>query len=408
MPQPIITSLLEQDFYKFTMGQLVLHQLPTVNVRVEFKLRTVGPDLSPYIGRISDELDHLCSLRFTDAEISYLRGIRFLSSDFCDYLRRLWLYRDQIHVERDPSANGGIAIWAEGPWRDVIWFEIPVLAIVEELWMRDHPGSEKEGMRRLDEKIGQFNKNSAWGYKVADFGLRRRYSTSWHRKVVETLAEKGAAFFSGTSDVLLAKEFGVSPIGTFAHELFMGIMGTEVRVSEVQRRTLDLWAHEYRGELGIALSDVFGFRAFLRDFDLYFSKLFDGCRHDSGDPFKWGEMLIDHYKKMRIDPTTKTACWSDSLDTRAALAIAERFRGRIKVTFGIGTHFTNDTGAEPLSIVMKLTKSNGYPVVKLSDSPGKTMCNDASFVEYVKQQYAWRSIDDDAETPLDNCKAFHA
>jgi len=200
--------------------------------------------------------------------------------------------------------------------------------------------------------------------------------------------------FSGTSTVYLAKKFGVSPIGTFAHELFMGVMGTDVRVSEVQRRTLDMWAHEYRGELGIGLSDIFGFRAFLRDFDLYFAKLFDGCRHDSGDPFTWGEMLIDHYRKLRIDPRTKTACWSDSLDTRRALAIARRFHDRIKVTFGIGTHLTNDMGVEPLSIVMKLTQSNGHPVVKLSDSPGKSMCDDASFVEYVKQQYDWKSIDD--------------
>ena len=394
MPQPVISSLLEQDFYKFTMGQMVLHQLPTVNVKVEFRLRTTGVDLTPYIGRINEELDHLCTLRFTDDEIAYLRGIRFLAPDFCDYLRRLWLYRDQVHVEPDPTKNGGVAIWAEGPWRDVIWFEIPVLAIVQELWMRDHPGTEAEGVRRLDAKIAAFDAKADWGFKVADFGLRRRYSGAWHRRVIAAFAEKGRRFFSGTSDVYLAKEFGVSPIGTFAHELFMGVMGTDVRVSEVQRRTLDMWAHEYRGELGIALSDIFGFRAFLRDFDLYFSKLFDGCRHDSGDPFTWGEMLIDHYRRLRIDPRTKTACWSDSLDTERALAIAERFRGRLKVTFGIGTHLTNDCGAEPLSIVMKLTESNGHPVVKLSDSPGKSMCDNASFVEYVKQQYHWRSIDD--------------
>ena len=393
MSKPVITSLLEQDFYKFTMGQMVLHQLPGVNVKVEFRLRTRGVDLVPYIGRINEELDHLCELRFSDEEIAYLRGIRFLASDFCDYLRRLWLYRDQIHVEPDPTKNGGVAIWAEGPWRDVIWFEIPVLAIVQELWMRDHPADPAEGHRRLDAKIAAFNDHADWGFKVADFGLRRRYSGEWHREVVRAFSEKGGRFFSGTSDVYLAKEFGVSPIGTFAHELFMGVMGTDVRVSEVQRRTLDMWAHEYRGELGIALSDIFGFRAFLRDFDLYFAKLFDGCRHDSGDPFTWGEMLIDHYRRLRIDPRTKTACWSDSLDTERALAIAERFRGRLKVTFGIGTHLTNDLGVEPLSIVMKLTEANGHPVVKLSDSPGKSMCDDASFVEYVKQQYDWRSID---------------
>ena len=391
---PIITSLLEQDFYKFTMGQLVLHQLPTVNVRVEFRLRTPGVDLRPYVSAINEELDHLCTLRFADDEIAYLRGIRFLAPDFCDYLKRLWLYREQVHVEPDPTKQGGVAIWAEGPWRDVIWFEIPVLAIVQELYMRGRVKSLAEGRRRLRRKIDAFDRHADWGFKVADFGLRRRYSGAWQEEVVREFADRGRRIFSGTSNVYLAKKFGVSPIGTFAHELFMGVMGTDVRVSEVQRRTLDMWAHEYRGELGIGLSDIFGFRAFLRDFDLYFSKLFDGCRHDSGDPFTWGEMLIAHYKRLRIDPTTKTACWSDSLDTRRALAIARRFHGRIKVTFGIGTHLTNDMGVEPLSIVMKLTQSNGHPVVKLSDSPGKSMCDDASFVEYVKQQYGWKSIDD--------------
>ena len=391
---PIITSLLEQDFYKFTMGQLVLHQLPTVNVRVEFRLRTPGVDLRPYVSAINEELDHLCTLRFADDEIAYLRGIRFLAPDFCDYLKRLWLYREQVHVEPDASRQGGVAIWAEGPWRDVIWFEIPVLAIVQELYMRGRVKSLAEGRRRLRRKIDAFDRHADWGFKVADFGLRRRYSGAWQEEVVREFADRGRRIFSGTSNVYLAKKFGVSPIGTFAHELFMGVMGTDVRVSEVQRRTLDMWAHEYRGELGIGLSDIFGFRAFLRDFDLYFSKLFDGCRHDSGDPFTWGEMLIDHYRKLRIDPRTKTACWSDSLDTRRALAIARRFHDRIKVTFGIGTHLTNDMGVEPLSIVMKLTHSNGHPVVKLSDSPGKSMCDDASFVEYVKQQYDWKSIDD--------------
>ena len=260
--------------------------------------------------------------------------------------------------------------------------------------MRGRVKSLAEGRRRLRRKIDAFDRHADWGFKVADFGLRRRYSGAWQEEVVREFADRGRRIFSGTSNVYLAKKFGVSPIGTFAHELFMGVMGTDVRVSEVQRRTLDMWAHEYRGELGIGLSDIFGFRAFLRDFDLYFSKLFDGCRHDSGDPFTWGEMLIAHYKRLRIDPTTKTACWSDSLDTRRALAIARRFHDRIKVTFGIGTHLTNDMGVEPLSIVMKLTQSNGHPVVKLSDSPGKAMCDDASFVEYVKQQYDWKSIDE--------------
>ena len=246
MDQPIITSLLEQDFYKFTLGQLVLHPLPTVDVRAEFRLRTPGVDLRPYVPAIREELDHLCTLRFTDDEIAYLRGIRFLAPDFCDYLKRLWLYREQVHVEENPSAQGGVAIWAEGPWRDVIWFEIPVLAIVQETYMRGRVKSLAEGRRRLRRKIDAFDRHADWGFKVADFGLRRRYSGAWQEEVVREFADRGRRIFSGTSNVYLAKKFGVSPIGTFAHELFMGVMGTDVRVSEVQRRTLDMWAHEYR------------------------------------------------------------------------------------------------------------------------------------------------------------------
>ena len=168
-----------------------------------------------------------------------------------------------------------------------------------------------------------------------------------------------------------------------------------VRLSETQKFILDTWAKEYRGELGIALSDIYGFRAFLRDFDKYFAKLFDGCRHDSGDPIKWGEMLIDHYKKLGIDPLTKTGCWSDSLNADKCVEIAKHFAGKIKVSFGVGTAITNSTPIKPLNMVMKVTEANGNPVAKLSDSLGKGMCKDEKYVEYLKSVFNYRSIDED-------------
>jgi len=251
------------------------------------------------------------------------------------------------------------------------------LAIVSELYMRDQCKNEVEnevvGDEKLTEFIEKLNKCYSNGNKftLADFGLRRRFGRVWHNHVIDRLMKEANGYFVGTSNVYLAKKFGIKPIGTFAHEWFMGIQGENVRINQVQKVALDTWAKEYRGELGIALSDIFGFNAFLKDFDKYFAKLFDGCRHDSGDPITWGCMLIDHYKKLGIDPATKVGCWSDSLNADKAVMIAEEFSGKVKVSFGIGTKATNNTGIKPLNMVMKLVESNGQPCCKLSDSLGK-------------------------------------
>jgi len=150
---------------------------------------------------------------------------------------------------------------------------------------------------------------------------------------------------------------------------------------------LDVWAREYRGDLGIALTDVIGMDAFLRDFDMFFAKLYDGCRHDSGDPIEWGEKLIAHYESMNINPKTKTAIWSDGLTIPKAISIYMNFHERIKCGFGIGTNLTNDVGFDPLNIVIKMIECNGQPVAKLSDSPGKTMCEDKEYVKYLKKVF---------------------
>ena len=400
LDEPIINSLLEDDLYKWSMDQCILHRYPGVNVKVKFKCRTKGVNLRPLIPEINEQLDHLCRLKFDKSELEYLSGIRWFKPDFIDYLRMLELDRNQIHVEEDSNEDCGIKIWAEGAWRTVIWFEIPVLAIVQELYMQhyckensiDMVALEVEGKRRLDAMIRKFGFNSDLGFTLADFGIRRRFSGPWQDYVVKQFSSEIPNVFVGTSNVALAKKYNIHPIGTFAHELFMGIAGTNVRASEVQKTTLQAWADEYRGDLGIALSDIYGFNAFLKDFDLYFAKLFDGCRHDSGDPIKWGEMLIEHYKKLRIDPRTKTGVWSDSLDEDKAIKIATHFKNRIKVSFGIGTRLCNNLGIEPLSIVMKLIESNGCPTCKLSDCDSKQMCEDPATVEWFKKVYNWCPI----------------
>ena len=191
----------------------------------------------------------------------------------------------------------------------------------------------------------------------------------------------------GTSNVLFAMQQDMTPLGTMAHEYLQACQAVGPRLRDSQTFAFNTWAREYRGDLGIALSDVCGMDAFLRDFDLFFCKLFDGVRHDSADPFEWGEKLIAHYRRMRIDPLTKTMVFSDSLDVPLAISLFEYFRGRALTAFGIGTNLTNDLGYEALQIVIKMTRCNGQPVAKISDEPSKTMDYDPSYVAYLREVF---------------------
>ncbi|HLO94620.1 MAG TPA: nicotinate phosphoribosyltransferase, partial [Burkholderiaceae bacterium] len=209
--------------------------------------------------------------------------------------------------------------------------------------------------------------------------------------VVHTLKDELPEHFKGTSNVHLARRHGLVPIGTMAHEYLQTFqaLGT-VRLRDHQKAALEDWVQEYRGDLGIALTDVVGMDAFLADFDLYFAKLFDGLRHDSGDPVAWGEKALDHYAKLRIDAHTKRLVFSDGLSVDKAIALYRHFADRVQLGFGIGTHLSNDLGLTPLNIVMKLTHANGQPVAKLSDSPGKTLCEDETFLAYLRQVFGVR------------------
>jgi nicotinate phosphoribosyltransferase len=204
---------------------------------------------------------------------------------------------------------------------------------------------------------------------------------------VATVARELPQFFRGTSNVLLARDLGLVPMGTMGHEYLQTFQATGVRLRDFQRAALEEWVQEYRGDLGVALTDTVGMDAFLRDFDLYFAKLFDGLRHDSGDPIAWGEKALAHYAALRIDASTKRFVFSDSLDVPKALALYRHFGDRVQMGFGIGTNLTNDVGQEPLNIVMKLTEVNGQPVAKLSDSPGKTLATDETFLAYLRQVF---------------------
>jgi nicotinate phosphoribosyltransferase len=370
----IITSLLDTDLYKFTMMQVVLHQFPGAQVEYKFKCRNAGMNLAPYADEIRNEIRALCTLHFSEAELAYLRGMRFIKSDFVDFLGLFKLNEKYITVT--PKPDGELEITVQGPWLHTILFEIPVLAIVNEVYFRNIQKSPRlgDGRQRLDAKIALLQADGLHELKIADYGTRRRFSKSWHEEVLRTLttqlgidaASHPPGQFAGTSNVLLAMKLGITPLGTMAHEYLQAAQALGPRLRDSQTFAFESWAHEYRGDLGIALSDVYGMSAFLRDFDMYFCKLFDGARHDSGDPFAWGERLIAHYKANRVDPKTKILIFSDGLTVPRTIELYQRFAGRCQLAFGIGTNLTNDLGDAPdhvpLQIVMKLVKCNGQPV----------------------------------------------
>ena len=385
----IIQSLLDTDLYKFTMMQAVLHQFPGAQVEYKFKCRSAGVQLAPYMDEIRDEIRQLCELHFTEDELAYMRGMRFIKSDFVDFLGLFKLNQKYIHLTALP--NGEIDIRVRGPWLHTIMFEIPVLAIVSEVYFRNtQPGLDlTEGRRRLQDKIALMK--GVHDLKIADYGTRRRFSLEWQREVLQTLqADLGTGpdgQLTGTSNVLFAMELGMRPMGTMAHEYLQACQALGPRLRDTQVFAFEKWAQEYRGDLGIALSDVYGMNAFLRDFDMYFCKLFDGARHDSGDPFKWGERMIEHYAANRCDPRTKTIIFSDGLTIPRCIELFERFDGRIQVAFGVGTNLTNDVGPAALQIVLKMIECNGQPVAKISDTPGKTMVEDEGYLTYLRQVF---------------------
>ncbi len=394
MFKPIVESLLDTDLYKWTMLQPFLHFFPANQAEYRFVCRNRPQyPLSELKDEVEAQIDHLCTLSFAEDELAYLAGRRFFKSDFIDFLRIFRLQRRYIRVT---TSGDSLEIVAHGPQLHVMAFEIFVLAIVNELYFRRFANEEllSEGRRRLRNKIdllrstmASAQSRSAHPFEFFDFGTRRRFSRTWHDEVVGTLAREIPELFKGTSNVHLAKRYGLAAIGTMAHEYLQTFQAVGVQLKNFQRAALEHWVQEYRGDLGIALTDVVGMDAFLGDFDLYFAKLFDGLRHDSGDPVEWGEKALAHYQQLRIDPRTKRLVFSDGLDVPAALELYAHFADRVQCGFGIGTNLTNDLGVPALNIVMKLMECNGQPVAKLSDSPGKTLCTDETFLAYLRQVF---------------------
>jgi nicotinate phosphoribosyltransferase len=377
MKYPIITSLLDQDLYKFTMAQLAYHQYPNLKVKYAFKCRNTF-NLVPLLDQVRDQVKYLCTLRFTEEELNYLKTLPYIKQDFIDYLRTFKLNYDGVTITEND-------ITFEGTWLEKIFFEIFVLSIVNEIasgtlyHIQENLINAEEIVKSKMYCIAEYPE-----FKFSDFGTRRRFSKTWQANVLQLILQYGAKNFVGTSNVDFARRFNIKPIGTMAHEYLM-VFQALTNLADFQKLALQVWLDEYRGQLGIALTDVVGMDAFLRDFDRTLAKYYSGVRHDSGDPFIWTRKLLNHYDKLGIDSKGKTAVYSDSLTFPKALDILQEFKNDINILFGIGTNLTNDIpGWTPLNVVMKLIEVDGQPVAKISDSPGKEMCRNQEYIDKIK------------------------
>lgn len=396
----IINSLLETDMYKFSMGQTIFHQFTSYKTTWTFKCRNKDVHFSEeMVEEIRQQIAAFCSLRFTEEELDYLDNITWIKGSYVDFLR-LWQPRyEEFTITTD--APCGLSIEAAGTWLNTTMYEIPILAIVNEVYFRmayDYDELLEQFKTRLSQKVEMLEKNKYRLNTFSEFGLRRRLSAQAQEIAIEALAnlKDTDSKFIGTSNVYLAKKYNLKPIGTMAHEWIMctGQGNHKHNPAYSNWYALDAWVKEYGILNGIALTDTITTDCFLRDFQLTYATLFSGVRHDSGDPYEWGEKMIAHYKKLGINPVTKTLLFSDSLDFEKATQIYDHFKDKVQVAFGIGTFISNDTNVPALNIVMKTTKCNGMDVAKISDIAGKGMCKNPDYVDYLNRCIEYRMNND--------------
>ncbi len=385
---PILQTLLDTDAYKLHMQQAVFHQYHDVHVSAEFRCR--GDDLlGIYADAIREQVDAMQHLRLQDDEYQWLSSLPFFRADYLDWLRAFRYDPSQVVITND---QGKLSIRLAGPWREVIMWEVPLLAVISEVVhrYRSPDTGVTQALATLEEKLANFSQLTAGldmsRFRLMDFGTRRRFSRDVQQAIVERLQQE--PWFVGTSNYDLARRLNLTPMGTQAHEWFQAHQQISPELATSQRAALAAWLAEYPDRLGIALTDCITMDAFLRDFGPEFASRYQGLRHDSGDPVEWGEKAIAHYQKLGIDPLSKVLIFSDNLDLKKALDLYRHFSARVNLSFGIGTRLTCDIPqVKPLNIVIKLVECNGKPVAKLSDSPGKTICHDKAFVRALRKAF---------------------
>jgi len=394
--EPIIVSLLETDAYKFSMGQAIYHQFSDYKTTWSFKCRNTDVKFtSEMIEEIKRQIKMYCDLRFSEEELEYLHNIKWIKGSYCDFLR-LWKPRFEDFTF-GTDAPCGLTIETGGTWLNTSMYEIPTLAIVNEVYFRmayDYDVLFGSFKKRLDDKVNKLVSGEYDLGAFSEFGMRRRLSGEAQELAVRALANEKypTSRFVGTSNVYLAKKYGITPVGTMAHEWLMCVGQGNHKHNPAFSNwyALDAWVKEYGVLNGTALTDAITTDCFLKDFQLTYATLFSGVRHDSGDPYYWGDKMIEHYNTLGIDPHTKTLLFSDSLDFEKATKINQYFKDKAKVAFGIGTYIANDTDVPALNIVMKTTACNGMDVAKISDVEGKGMCKSPEYEHYLKRCISWR------------------
>jgi nicotinate phosphoribosyltransferase len=377
------------------MAQYALHRAPTAVVEYKFVNRS-GVDLRPLRDAIQEQVNALAACSMGDADIAHLKRHPWFTEDFLLFLKLLRLDPAAVTIsERD----GSLDIRVIGPWLYRIFFEIHILAIVTEAhFTHTVPASDRAkaynlGIAKLREELAVVRAFTAKHgaqkpFRLIEMGTRRRVSREYQSQVLDVLRNEISDQLFGTSNVLFSREKNLRDVGTMAHEFLQVHQQIGPRLENAQKAALEGWVQEYRGHLGYALTDVITYDAFLRDFDLYYAKLFDGVRHDSGDPFVFAEKTIRKFQSLGINPAEKVAVFSDSLNLRKALLLCEAYEGKLRTSYGIGTFLTASIpGYKALNVVMKPLTVNGRAVAKISDAPGKSICDDQGFLSYLRAVY---------------------
>lgn len=363
----IINSILDTDLYKFTMQNFVLQHYPEVEVVYEFKNRNKKMKFTgEAVNEINNQIKLMGNLKLKDGEYNWLvKSLPFMPITYFEYLKNFRFNVDDVSCYLDEDE---LVLRFSGKWRDKILWEVPLMAIISEVyftlvdtnWTMD--GQEDLAFNKADNL-------SINGCKFADFGTRRRRSFDTHEIVIKEM--KDSKGFIGTSNVYFAMKYDLKPIGTCAHEAIGAVAALE-SLNHPNKVFMEKWTETYKGRLGIMLPDTYGHESFFKDFDVEKAKLWDGLRHDSGEPEDFANEVIDHYLTLGINPKSKTIVFSDSLDVMKTIDLHNKFSDRINCTFGIGTHFTNHFIDSPaLNMVIKLIEANGVPVVKLGAGNGK-------------------------------------
>ena len=369
----IFNSILDNDFYKITMQFAVTKLYPDVQAKYAFINRGKHEFPEGFGDELKRQVHAMAELGLTKDEKRYLHeNCPYISPSYLDFLQGYRYDPDEVEIVQEGS---DLQVHVKGYWYRTILWEVPLLALISELYYKMNNLtriSDQEIIEKTSNKIDLFNN---LGVTVADFGTRRRHSYEVHDLVMQELTNHSGRSFVGSSNVHFAHKYNVKPIGTHAHEWFM-FHGARFGYKIANSISLDRWVKVFYGDLGIALTDTYTSAIFFRQFDKKHSKLFDGVRHDSGDPIEFAQMTIDHYQKMGINPLHKTIIFSDGLNPEKVENITHYCKDKIGISFGIGTNLTNDTGLRPMNIVMKLTGISSYDipwtgVVKLSDEGNK-------------------------------------